>query len=164
MDWQNEKPAGRAAFLKRLASIRSRGYERAEGERFVGALDIGVLVGSPQSSMKAALTGARRRLFRPRIPRGGPRRRTGKARTPVELSWRGARRIVAGAQGWPLGADPAHGKLVPGRIHRYHVESATLPAGEDQVLHSSVEDAWRTMALAGACYRSNASSATPVSW
>jgi DNA-binding IclR family transcriptional regulator len=55
-DWQNEKPAGRAAFLKRLASIRSRGYERAEGERFVGALDIGVPVGSPQSSMKAALT------------------------------------------------------------------------------------------------------------
>lgn len=55
-DWQNEKPAGRAAFLKRLAAIRSRGYERAEGERFVGALDIGVPVGSPQSSMKAALT------------------------------------------------------------------------------------------------------------
>jgi DNA-binding IclR family transcriptional regulator len=55
-DWQNEKPAGRTAFLKRLASIRSRGYERAEGERFVGALDIGVPVGSPQSSMKAALT------------------------------------------------------------------------------------------------------------
>ena len=55
-DWQGEKPAGRAAFLKRLATIRSRGYERAEGERFVGALDIGVLVGPPQSSMKAALT------------------------------------------------------------------------------------------------------------
>jgi DNA-binding IclR family transcriptional regulator len=55
-DWQSEKPAGRAAFLKRLAAIRMRGYERAEGERFVGALDIGVPVGSPQSSMKAALT------------------------------------------------------------------------------------------------------------
>jgi len=35
-------------------------------------------------------------------------------------------------------------------------------AGEDQVLHSSVEDAWRTMALVEACYRSNASGATPV--
>lgn len=54
--WQQEKPAVRQAFLKRLASIRSRGYERAEGERFVGALDMGVPVGSPQSSMKAALT------------------------------------------------------------------------------------------------------------
>lgn len=54
--WQQEKPAARATFVKRLAAIRSRGYERAEGERFVGALDIGVPVGSPQSSMKAALT------------------------------------------------------------------------------------------------------------
>jgi DNA-binding IclR family transcriptional regulator len=54
--WQQEKPAARAAFLKRLAAIRSRGYERADGERFVGALDIGVPVGSPHSSMKAALT------------------------------------------------------------------------------------------------------------
>jgi DNA-binding IclR family transcriptional regulator len=55
-DWQSEKAAGRAAFLKRLATIRSRGYERAAGERFVGAFDIGVPVGSPQSSMNAALT------------------------------------------------------------------------------------------------------------
>ena len=54
--WQQEKPAARMVFLKRLAVIRSRGYERAEGERFVGALDMGVPVGSPQSSMKAALT------------------------------------------------------------------------------------------------------------
>jgi DNA-binding IclR family transcriptional regulator len=54
--WQQEKPAARATFVKRLATVRSRGYERAEGERFVGALDIGVPVGSPQSSMKAALT------------------------------------------------------------------------------------------------------------
>jgi predicted dehydrogenase len=35
-------------------------------------------------------------------------------------------------------------------------------AGEDPVLHSSVEDAWHTMALVEACYRSNASPATPV--
>jgi DNA-binding IclR family transcriptional regulator len=54
--WQQEKPAARQAFLKRLAAIRSRGFERAEGERFVGALDMGVPVGSLQSSMKAALT------------------------------------------------------------------------------------------------------------
>jgi DNA-binding IclR family transcriptional regulator len=54
--WQQEKSPARAAFLKRLAAIRSRGYERADGERFVGAQDIGVPVGSLQSSMKAALT------------------------------------------------------------------------------------------------------------
>lgn len=36
-------------------------------------------------------------------------------------------------------------------------------AGEDANLQSSVEDAWRTMALVEACYQSAASSATPVS-
>jgi predicted dehydrogenase len=35
-------------------------------------------------------------------------------------------------------------------------------AGEDEALRSSVEDAWHTMALVEACYRSIASSATPV--
>jgi hypothetical protein len=30
------------------------------------------------------------------------------------------------------------------------------------VLRSSVEDAWHTMALVEACYRSNAAPATPV--
>jgi predicted dehydrogenase len=35
-------------------------------------------------------------------------------------------------------------------------------AGEDPLLHSSVEDAWHTMALVEACYRSNAAPATPV--
>jgi predicted dehydrogenase len=35
-------------------------------------------------------------------------------------------------------------------------------AGEDKVLHSSVEDAWHTMALVEACYRSNAADATPI--
>jgi len=55
-EWKREKPAARAAFLKRLSGIRARRYERAEGERFAGALDIGVPVGSPQSSIKAALT------------------------------------------------------------------------------------------------------------
>jgi predicted dehydrogenase len=35
-------------------------------------------------------------------------------------------------------------------------------AGEDAVLHASVEDAWHTMALVEACYRSNAVPATPV--
>jgi hypothetical protein len=35
-------------------------------------------------------------------------------------------------------------------------------AGEDAVLHASVEDAWHTMALVEACYRSCAAPATPV--
>src|SRR5580658_1889746 len=35
-------------------------------------------------------------------------------------------------------------------------------AGEDPILHSSVEDAWHTMALVEACYRSNAAAATAV--
>jgi predicted dehydrogenase len=35
-------------------------------------------------------------------------------------------------------------------------------AGEDAKLHSSVEDAWHTMALVEACYRSNAGPTTPI--
>ena len=42
-------------FLIRVKSVRDRGYEIAHGERFVGGLDVGVLVGSPQSTIKAAL-------------------------------------------------------------------------------------------------------------
>lgn len=41
--------------LTRVRSIRDRGYELASGERFVGGLDVGVLVGTPQSEIKAAL-------------------------------------------------------------------------------------------------------------
>ncbi|MGH8327961.1 MAG: IclR family transcriptional regulator [Steroidobacteraceae bacterium] len=56
LEWRREKPALRAAFAKRLAAIRARGYERSEGERFVGGLDIGVPIGPADSSIKAALT------------------------------------------------------------------------------------------------------------
>lgn len=35
-------------------------------------------------------------------------------------------------------------------------------AGEDSVLHSSVEDAWHTMALVEACYRSNDTPGMPI--
>jgi hypothetical protein len=35
-------------------------------------------------------------------------------------------------------------------------------AGEDEVLLTSVEDAWHTMALVEACFRSSAAPATPV--
>jgi DNA-binding IclR family transcriptional regulator len=42
-------------FLTRVRSVRDRGYEVAHGERFVGGLDVGVLIGSPTSVLKAAL-------------------------------------------------------------------------------------------------------------
>ncbi|MEP3279416.1 MAG: IclR family transcriptional regulator [Stappiaceae bacterium] len=42
-------------FLTRVRSVRDRGYEIADGERFVGGLDVGVLVGTAESSIKAAL-------------------------------------------------------------------------------------------------------------
>ena len=51
---QNRSPED--ALIERLDGIRATGHERAEGERFVGGLDIGVLVGSATSSIKAALT------------------------------------------------------------------------------------------------------------
>jgi predicted dehydrogenase len=34
--------------------------------------------------------------------------------------------------------------------------------GDDEVLHTSVEDAWRTMALVEACYTSDREGGTPV--
>lgn len=43
------------AFLNRVIAAQSRGYETAEGERFVGGLDLGVLVGAPRSTIRAAL-------------------------------------------------------------------------------------------------------------
>jgi DNA-binding IclR family transcriptional regulator len=55
-DWATLDARARAGFLKRLAEITRRGYEQTEGERFVGGLDLGVLVGAPGSTTKAALT------------------------------------------------------------------------------------------------------------
>jgi len=45
----------RTAFLKRVHAVQARGYEIAEGERFVGGLDLGVLVGGTASAVRAAL-------------------------------------------------------------------------------------------------------------
>lgn len=45
----------RKALLQRIDDIRERGYEISDGERFVGGLDVGILVGSPDSTVKAAL-------------------------------------------------------------------------------------------------------------
>ena len=46
----------RQALHQRLAAIRERGHELSDGERFVGGLDLGVLVGSSRSRIKAVLT------------------------------------------------------------------------------------------------------------
>jgi DNA-binding IclR family transcriptional regulator len=43
------------SFLNRVVAARSRGYEIAEGERFVSGLDLGALVGAPGSTIRAAL-------------------------------------------------------------------------------------------------------------
>ncbi|WP_421724973.1 IclR family transcriptional regulator [Bauldia sp.] len=45
----------RNAFLTRVRTVGERGYEISDGERFVGGIDVGVLVGTPQSKAKAAL-------------------------------------------------------------------------------------------------------------
>jgi DNA-binding IclR family transcriptional regulator len=55
-EWRALGAAGRKALLAKLGEVAARGFERSEGERFVGGLDIGVLVGSPASAVKAALT------------------------------------------------------------------------------------------------------------
>lgn len=55
-EWRRLNAEGRKGLTARLAEVAARGYERSEGERFVGGLDLGVLVGSPHSAVKAALT------------------------------------------------------------------------------------------------------------
>ena len=46
----------RGILHQRLAAIRECGHELSDGERFVGGLDLGVLVGSSRSRVKAVLT------------------------------------------------------------------------------------------------------------
>ncbi|WP_417258701.1 IclR family transcriptional regulator [Celeribacter sp.] len=43
------------AFLVKVKNAQDCGYEISVGERFVGGLDVGVLIGSPKSKVKAAL-------------------------------------------------------------------------------------------------------------
>lgn len=45
----------RLSFLSRVEAVRARGFETAEGERFVGGVDVGVLIGTPQGQIRAAL-------------------------------------------------------------------------------------------------------------
>lgn len=55
-DFVSMPSAGRRQFLAQLEVIRDRGYEYADGEKFVGGLDLGVPVGTPHSQTQAALT------------------------------------------------------------------------------------------------------------
>jgi predicted dehydrogenase len=65
-------------------------------------------------------------------------------------------------KGGPWEQIPLTGSWFPDAFIGTMSNLQRFAAGEDEVLHSSVEDAWRTMALVEACYRSNASCATPV--
>ncbi|SAK74282.1 IclR family transcriptional regulator [Caballeronia hypogeia] len=47
--------AGKQSLRERLERIRAQGYEWSEGEWFESGIDLGVLVGSPESRVKAAL-------------------------------------------------------------------------------------------------------------
>jgi len=65
-------------------------------------------------------------------------------------------------KGGPWEAVPLAGRWFPDAFIGTMANLQRFAAGEDQVLHSSVEDAWHTMALVEACYRSNEAAATPV--
>lgn len=54
-DFSSQSEEARDTFITRLHSIRERGFEVTNGERFVGGLDIGALVGTATSRVKAAL-------------------------------------------------------------------------------------------------------------
>jgi predicted dehydrogenase len=65
-------------------------------------------------------------------------------------------------QGGPWEPLPLAGSWFPDAFIGTMSNLQRFAAGEDTVLQSSVEDAWHTMALVEACYRSNVSGATPV--
>lgn len=46
----------RTAFLSRLETIQDRGYDHSDSEKFIGWLDLGVLIGNPESRTRATLT------------------------------------------------------------------------------------------------------------
>lgn len=55
-DWRKTPRQAKADLIGRLQAIRAQGFERQDGERFIGSLDLGVLVGRATSTVKAALT------------------------------------------------------------------------------------------------------------
>lgn len=64
--------------------------------------------------------------------------------------------------GGPWEQVPLTGRWFPDAFIGPMANLQRFAAGEDAVLHTSVEDAWRTMALVEACYQSNATPAVPV--
>lgn len=55
-EWHRMSRQASIELTERLRTIDERGFERQDGERFIGGLDLGVLVGSAPSTVKAALT------------------------------------------------------------------------------------------------------------
>ena len=55
-EWGGETGSAKGVLMRRLRTIRAAGHDRSEGERFIGALDLGVLAGTLESSIQAALT------------------------------------------------------------------------------------------------------------
>lgn len=55
-EWRALSAGERADRLGQLGTIRTSGYARSVGERFVGGADLGVLIGSPGGPIIAALT------------------------------------------------------------------------------------------------------------
>lgn len=64
--------------------------------------------------------------------------------------------------GGPWEQVPLAGRWFPDAFIGPMANLQRFAAGEDARLHTSVEDAWRTMALVEACYRSNATPGVPV--
>ena len=64
--------------------------------------------------------------------------------------------------GGPWEQVPLAGRWFPDAFIGPMANLQRFAAGEDAVLHTSVEDAWRTMALVEACYRSNTTPGVPV--
>ena len=65
-------------------------------------------------------------------------------------------------RGGPWRAVPLQGTWFPDAFIGTMSNLQRFASGEDDVLRTSVEDAWHTMALVEACYQSNESPATPV--
>ena len=53
--FQSWSGPAREAFLRRVEEVAERGYEIAVDERHLGGLDVGVLIGTARSSLRAAL-------------------------------------------------------------------------------------------------------------
>lgn len=65
-------------------------------------------------------------------------------------------------RGGPWQAVPLAGAWFPDAFIGTMSNVQRFASGEDEVLRTSVEDAWRTMALVEACYQSNEAPPTPI--